>query len=247
VLDGPADACALALERIHFAASVTGVREAVGHVEVWLDGPWPEVALPDGVRVRALDRPDREWTGRERDRPVTVLPGLVVRPPWVEPPEGFRGLDLVVPRGGAFGSGEHGSTRATLQVLAALWPRPAPQTFMDVGTGSGILARYAQLRGVEGIQACDVQGSAVDAAAELLGVHVVHGGPAELRGPVDLVVANLNGGELLACKAQLIEHWGRLLVLGGMRPPEVAGVLRGLPEPVLRREVDGYVACGFAR
>lgn len=248
IVRGSAEACEQALDRLHLAADVTGVREGSGWIEVWLAGPWPDVPLPEGLTVQRLPAPDRSWTGREQDRAVFVLPHLIVRPPWVERPTGFDGIDLVVPRGGAFGSGEHGSTQAALQVLDEIWRAAGPPaSFMDVGTGSGILALYAREQGVASLQACDLQESAAVAAAELLGMPVVHGGADALDGPVDMVVANLNGRELVAARPCLLAHWGRVLVLSGMRPDEVAGVLRPLPRPVIRREVRGYVACAFVR
>ncbi|MFN9706552.1 MAG: 50S ribosomal protein L11 methyltransferase, partial [Planctomycetota bacterium] len=139
-LRGP-DAAA-ALDWLHVHADVQGALEGDDALTVWLAGPLP--ALPFGgvaVRELAADPQAAAITGLEADRPIVVADDLLVRPPWVERPADFVGVELVVPRGGAFGSGEHGSTQAALRCLHAMWD--APPTFADVGTGSGILALYA--------------------------------------------------------------------------------------------------------
>ena len=159
-LRGP-DAAA-ALDWLHVHADVQGALEGDDALTVWLAAAMP--ALPfAGVAARelAVDPQAAAVTGLEADRPILVADDLMVRPPWVERPAGFAGVELVVPRGGAFGSGEHGSTQAALRCLHALWD--APPTFADVGTGSGILALYARARGCPRIAACDIEAASVAA------------------------------------------------------------------------------------
>jgi hypothetical protein len=192
---------ARALDRLHVHADVRGALEEDGAVTVWLRGPLPPFARR-GVRVDELPaaRANATATGRERDRAIRVADDLLVRPPWVRPPRRFAGIELVVPRGMAFGSGEHASTQAALRTLHATW-RPAA-SFADVGTGSGILALYAARRGCPRIAACDVDPDAVAAARALLpAAAVVRGGPERLRRRSDVVAANMTGAELRAAHA----------------------------------------------
>ena len=232
---------ALAWLQVH--ADVRGVLEESDALWVWLDGELPRLPpLRDlAVEPRGCEPGDLMHTGREHDAPIHVAPDLLVRPPWVARPADFTGIELVVPRGGAFGSGEHGSTQAALRCLHAVWPEPTPASCADVGTGSGILALYAFVRGVARIGACDVDAAAVAAAAELLPHALVRcGGPAVLP-PAELVVANLTAAELHGCLIEVWALWARRapLVVSGLRAGEVAPLLAVVPAAELHRETVG--------
>jgi hypothetical protein len=221
-LRGPA--AADALDWLHVHAEVAGAIEDDLAVTVWLRGGLPQLPFA-GVAARELPTSDAEApTGIEHDAPILVAEDLLVRPPWVARPPAFAGIELVVPRGNAFGSGEHASTRAALRALHATWRAPA--TLADVGTGSGILALYAHVRGCAGLQACDVDEYAVRAARALVPSASVRLGGPEVLAPADCVVANLTGEELLAAMPAVATRWTRRgpLVLAGMRGGEAEAV-----------------------
>lgn len=238
---------AAALDWLYVQTDLMGVLEGDDGITVWLEGALPalpfESVLVTEVPVRAEDA---LITGLERDVAIVVADDLLVRPPWVERPASFRGIELVVPRGGAFGSGEHASTRAALRCLHAVWD--APTRFADVGTGSGILALYAQVRGCRHIEACDIDAASVQAARELLPTANVHlGGPA-LLAPVDGMVANLTASELVAAMPDMLARWTRrcALVLSGMRQGEVEAVAALVGQPIARREtVEPFTALAY--
>ena len=244
-IGGPARQAALDLLHVHF--DVAGAWEQEDAVVVWLRGPLPErLREIRGVDVTELPpAASAVRTGLEDDRAVLVAPDLLVRPPWVARPADFHGLELVVPRGSAFGSGEHGSTRACLRCLHAAWREPVA-SFADVGAGSGILALYAVLRSCAIVLACDVDPAAVRHARELVPSAVVcEGGPESLPGPADCVAANLDAGELAQALDAILAHWTgrRALVLSGLRPHEVPAIAARLPHPPdLVEEVDGFRA-----
>jgi ribosomal protein L11 methylase PrmA len=240
-------AAADALDWLHVHASVLGAVEGDDAITVWLAGELP--ALPfAGLAVREIAvRPeDLTITGLEHDAPILVAADLMVRPPWVERPEGFAGVELVVPRGAAFGSGEHASTRAALRCLHRSWDAPA--SLADVGTGSGILALYAAVRGCGGLQACDIDAPSVAAARELLPqARVALGGP-ELLQPADAVVANMTADELHASLPALLGLWRRthVFVLGGLRSHEVEPMVARLAmRPVHRETVEAFTSLAF--
>lgn len=210
-----------ALDLLHVQADVLGVEERADALEVWLAADPPAALAAFAVAVEVLPiTPDLfAHTGREHDVPVLVAPDLCVRPPWVERPAGFVGVDVVVPRGSAFGSGEHASTRAALLALHRAWPARV-DTLLDVGTGSGILARYGATRGARRCFACDIERPAARAAADLVpGLRAVCGGPEVFSLSVDLLVANMTAAELAATLPELRRLWcGRgLFVLSGLR------------------------------
>lgn len=248
-LRGPDAALAACLDRLHVACEVAGVIERERELEVWVDGPVPPIAAPD-VSIEELDDDVRAWTGLEHDAAIEVAPDLLVRPPWVERPAGFTGVELVVPRGMAFGSGEHGSTQAALCALHACWPATPPRTFADVGTGSGILALYAHRRGAVRVLACDVEPESVAAARALVPTAEVRLGGAESLGlgTADLVVANLDARQLDAALDAIQRVWSERspLVLSGLRPHESAPLVARLrARPVRTIERAGFVAVTF--
>lgn len=244
-----------ALDRfLAFATDLGGVWEQPDSIEVWV----PRDQLPDltdlDVTIEEVPDEGRTWTGLEADTYLQVADDLVVRPPWVEGPSGFGGDELVVPRGMAFGSGEHGSTRAALLVLRELLGEGRDvsgcTSVLDVGTGSGILALYAARRGVLQVAGCDVEIESVDAARELLpDAEILAGGPATLGSRTfDLVIANLDARQLGEALEAIVGCWNGTfaLVLSGMKPHEVDGVISRLEWlPDLRVEDGDYVSVGF--
>ncbi len=239
VLDG--EDAAAALDWLHVHADLDGVLEGDdGSVTVWLQGGLPELPFA-ALAVRELPIAPADWTitGLEHDAAIRVADDLLVRPPWVARPAGFVGVELVVPRGAAFGSGEHASTQAALRLLHRTWREPA--SLADVGTGSGILALYAAVRGCRRIAACDIDAPSVAAARELLPDAAIHVGGAEALPPCDCVVANMTASELHASLDAILAAWtGRgVLLLGGLRAGEVAGLAARLPTPPFDRETVG--------
>ena len=236
-----------ALDWLHVHTELDGVLEHDDGVTVWLAGPLPALPTDDvSVEPLAVDPAAAAITGLEHDRAILVEPDLLVRPPWVERPAGFVGVELVVPRGAAFGSGEHDSTQAALRCLHALWD--APPSFADVGTGSGILALYAQVRGCRAIAACDVDPACVAAARALVPGAAVSLGDASSLPPAAGMVANMTGDELHASMPAMLAAWTRshALVLSGMRPAEVAGIERLPGLPVAHRVRAGaFTALGY--
>ncbi|MCB9872102.1 MAG: 50S ribosomal protein L11 methyltransferase [Planctomycetes bacterium] len=235
---------ARALDLLHVHARVEAVWEGSGFCEVWLAGPLPAF---DRIAVEVSPMAPPEGpppTGLERDAVIRVGPGLVVRPPWVAPLPEFDGIELVVPRAMAFGSGEHGSTQAALRALDTSWDSDVA-SFADVGTGSGILLLYAARRGCPMLLGCDIDPAAVAAARELVpAARVVEGGAAHLGQSVDCVVANMTGAELAAELPAIRAVWnGRgPLVLSGLRATEVDTIERA----VGLSAVDAVDVAGFA-
>jgi ribosomal protein L11 methyltransferase len=235
------------LDWLHVHAAVLGVVEEVDAVVVWLDGELPAHPFVDAtVSERVVDLGAPAATGLEQDTVIDVAPGLVVRPPWVEPRPGFVGIELVLPRGGAFGSGEHGSTKAALTLLHRHWDEPG--SFGDVGTGSGILLLYARARGCTRLAGCDIDAPSVRAAAELLpSAALTVGGPATMP-RVDGLVANMTGDELTAALPAMLGLWTgqSRLVFSGLRTHEVEPFLQRLRmRPFDRATVGAFTALVF--
>jgi len=157
-------------------------------------------AVPSGLQTTCSRIENTDWSLRWREGLAPRRIGrLTIVPSWLHldasPPE----HTVILDPGGAFGSGEHGSTRAALGLLEHL-VRPGA-VVVDIGSGSGILAIAALAIGARQAIGIDVDAPAVEVAeanARRNGVgHAVSFlvGDARLLvpllGPVDIVVANI--------------------------------------------------------
>ena len=133
--------------------------------------------------------------------------------------------------GMAFGTGTHGTTQLCLEMIAELLERPTPpQSLLDVGTGSGILALGAAALGMQKILANDIDADACTVARENVAKNgfsetiQVSEQPLEaLAGEFELVVANILAEENVRLKKQLLAHLrpkGWLVLSGILREKE---------------------------
>ena len=150
------------------------------------------------IALRAIDAVD--WSTRWRDGLGPRRVGKVtVVPSWVsyhrEPDEAIVVMDPET----AFGSGEHGSTRAALRLLSeCLVPG---QLVLDLGSGSGILAIAAVRLGARRAIGIEVDEEAVPVAVRNAAINGVAdraqflagdaGELAPLLGPADLLMSNI--------------------------------------------------------
>ena len=123
-----------------------------------------------------------------------------------------------------FGTGLHPTTVMCLEAIEETLQSSAPETLLDVGTGSGVLALAALLMGVPRTLGVDIDAEALLAAAEnaqLNGLderlQLVRGGPDAVTGIWPLVVANLLAAPLVELAPVLVRrvgHHGRLVLSG---------------------------------
>ncbi len=118
-------------------------------IKAFFEGGDSLQAAREAFGERALDSGESPWedwdrSWRERQTPVEVTPELTVCPPWVESPHD-AGHVIRLEAKMAFGTGAHESTRIAALLMERLDLRG--KTVLDVGTGTGILALYAAMRG----------------------------------------------------------------------------------------------------
>jgi ribosomal protein L11 methyltransferase len=151
-------------------------------------------------------------------------------------------LPVVIPRGRAFGTGEHETTRLCLELIDRHLARGA--VVADVGTGSGVLGIAAARAGAGRVLACDNDPAVIDVAVEnaaLNGVSALvdvrEGSWSRLsrEGLFDLVVANIH-------RTGVIE--GARTAAAAVRPGGWA-LLSGFVEADAPRVVEAWSAAGF--
>lgn len=139
--------------------------------------------------------------------------GIFVRPPWLEAKEGL--MDVIIEPGMAFGTGSHETTLLCLEGLLDVIKEGV--TVYDVGTGSGILAIVAKLKGAGYVRGIEIDEKALDNARlnrELNKVDVEFSQGNLLRGldkKADIIVANI----LPTILKKMKKDASKLLVEGG--------------------------------
>jgi ribosomal protein L11 methyltransferase len=119
---------------------------------------------PAQLMVRPVRREDWSESWKRHFQPLEVGPTLLVRPSWsrLKPRKGQR--LVVIDPGLSFGTGQHPTTMFCLRQLAAHRRPIERQTFLDIGTGSGILAIAAAKLGYDRIAALEIDPEALRVA-----------------------------------------------------------------------------------
>jgi ribosomal protein L11 methyltransferase len=183
-----------------------------------------------GARLRLV--PARDWAALARDLfpPLAVGRRFYLAPPWRSDPTPLGRFRIPVNPGLAFGTGAHETTQLCLEALEDFL---APgMSVLDVGTGSGILARAAELLGAAKIYACDTDPEAVRIAGELAAAQRFVGSADAVRPETaDLVVANLSPETIVRLAPALWQarRPGGILLASGFERQELAEVRAAWP------------------
>lgn len=169
----------------------------------------------------------RDWVQSARDllQPMRVGARFFLVPEWRDeptPPGRFR---ITINPGMAFGTGVHETTQLCLEALEEL-VRPG-MAVLDVGAGSGILARAAGLLGAGRVYCCDIDPIAVNVA----GAGFVGSADAVRSGIADVTVANISPEAIIQLGPELLRTLrpGGILLASGFEGHEVEMVQAALP------------------
>lgn len=120
---------------------------------------------PRDIFVRLLPREDWATSWKRHFQPIVIGSQLLIKPSWSRRRARPGQRVLILDPGLSFGTGQHETTAYCLRHLCALMRRsPAPASFLDIGTGSGILALAAAKLGCKSVEAFDFDPDAVRAA-----------------------------------------------------------------------------------
>jgi ribosomal protein L11 methyltransferase len=219
---------------------------------------------PSTIHTGKVSRKDWSNSWKKYFRTIDIGGKLLIRPGWNKR-RALRGQRIVVLNPGlSFGTGQHPTTAFCLRQLVSARRRAPPHSFLDIGTGSGILAIAAAKLGYAPVRAIDFDPVAVRIAkanARRNGVEqrvlttcqdltIL---PRESKTKYKLVAANLTDDLLLTESERILNrlHPEGRLVLAGILAGQFAAVQtayeqRGLRLVTSRRE-DEWQSGVFAR
>ncbi len=226
------DAAALLRVTAYFGAPPDGERVRASLAEALRIYSLPSSAVRE---TGAREIEPRDWLGewKKNWRPVEVGERFLIAPPWSEVAHTSGRLVVRIEPGMAFGTGTHETTRLC---LAAVERHFAGGSFLDVGTGTGVLAiAAAKLDPHARVEACDTDAEAVGIASENARLNGVGGRIAFRVGSVtgetasaDFVCANLTADVILPLLPALTGATCGRLVLSGILAEQCDGVLAAL-------------------
>lgn len=185
---------------------------------------------------------NEDWLGEwKKNWQPTEIGRFIIAPPWTEISPATNRIVIRIEPGMAFGTGTHETTRLCLAAIEKYFDGAS---FLDVGTGTGILAiAAAKLSPASRVNACDVDEEALEIARENASANDVNrinffaGSINETTPSADFVCANLTADVISQNMDHLIGVTCGRLVLSGILETQLDTILgelttRGLPTPI---------------
>lgn len=183
------------------------------------------------VEVKHSEQESEDWAMAWKDffNPVNCGETFRILPPWLENGEDDNTTHIVIEPKMAFGTGHHPTTALCLETIGALAQKDiikTNQTFLDLGTGSGILGIGMCKLGLQGT-GLDIDPQAIVCAVENVQKNHVDQNIDLAVGSIecleksqlfDVVVANILSGPLIEMARDIISHVkpGGVLILSGI-------------------------------
>ncbi len=190
-----------------------------------------------GWQCRATPYKDEDWSSkwRQRVRTVRVSAGnktIVIKPTWRTIQKKPGDIVIEIDPGMAFGTGSHATTKTCLAALLRLMQDKrafSHISFLDVGTGTGILAIAAAKLGVKKAIGIDIDPIAIKVAranARKAAVTLSSKGIDNLKGRFQIIVANILARDLIRLAPLISDRASDKghLILSGLLRPEAAKV-----------------------
>jgi len=150
------------------------------------------------LSFREIDDQDWSESWKAHFQPLALAPGITVKPTWRDYEARPEELVIDIDPGMAFGTGTHPTSQLCVQMIQS--HMPPCSSFLDIGTGSGILLIAAAKLGAKSGLGVDIDPTAVSVAQENLALNQIDTAAFRLRtgsfvegieGRFDFIVANL--------------------------------------------------------
>jgi ribosomal protein L11 methyltransferase len=160
---------------------------------------------------------------------------FTILPPWEENRDGR--INLILDPGMAFGTGHHETTRSCLVLMEKYAAKNSKDRFLDLGTGTGLLAIAASKLGYRRVVALDIDPFAVEAAVKNVALNHVEnvliktGSITDSEGLFNCIAANIISSVLTFLAPEIsssLSHSG-ITILSGIlaeQADEVAAAFR---------------------
>ena len=110
---------------------------------------------PAKIQFKKLRRQDWAESWKKHFKPIQIGQALLIKPSWSQIRARSGQACVVLDPGLSFGTGQHATTLFCLEQIVRCRRADQRQSFLDIGTGSGILAIAAAKLGYSPIQAFD--------------------------------------------------------------------------------------------
>ncbi len=193
---------------------------------------------PEKVILSKVRREDWAESWKRHFKPIEIGDALLVKPSWSKKLPRKNQAVVILDPGLSFGTGQHPTTAFCLRELVRCCGEiQSGRSFLDMGTGSGILAIAAAKLGYSPVCAFDFDPEAIRVAranARVNGVHKkvriarkdVTKLPFHAARPYDLICANLISTLLISERWRMVAQLNRggTLVLAGILKSEFSQV-----------------------
>jgi ribosomal protein L11 methyltransferase len=191
------------------------------------------------IEIAKVKREDWAESWKRHFHPLEIGKSLLIKPSWSKKHPRKNQAVVILDPGLSFGTGQHPTTSFCLNQLVSAHTNKngTGQSFLDIGTGSGILAIAAAKLGYQPVHACDFDPEAVRVAKENARKNRVDSKIKLTRGDItklplkparqyDLVCANLISNLLISEKRRIVNRLKRdgILVLAGILAVEFGEV-----------------------
>jgi ribosomal protein L11 methyltransferase len=187
------------------------------------------------IRTAKVRREDWAESWKRHFKAMEIGDSLLIKPSWIKRKPRKNQAVVILDPGLSFGTGQHATTSFCLREIARCRKTGAPQSFLDIGTGSGILAIAATKLGYQPVHAFDFDLESVRVAKANARInHVmakikitqddVTKQPLRPKRQYDLVCANLISNLLIGQRRRIVAQLkrGGTLVLAGILKTEFA-------------------------
>jgi ribosomal protein L11 methyltransferase len=189
--------------------------------------------LDDGFYFDYHYLAERDWneSWKKKFIPIDVGANLSIIPPWEKRDNGRTAL--VIDPGMAFGTGHHETTKTCLMLIEGLAGKVVRKRFLDVGTGTGILAIAASRLGFGEVVGVDIDPLAVDAASRNVALNALGnvlirlGDISAVKGRFNVIAANLMSQVLTGIASEIASR------LDGNGTVLLSGILIGQENDVM--------------